>query len=92
MLEKVETATIDRVTKVVAELLAKHDFGQLIGPNDDLRHAGLSSADMLNLMLTVEDEFGITIPEREMRPANFRSIASIAALAGALLPLAKLTP
>jgi acyl carrier protein len=85
VLERTETATIDRVTKVVAELLAKHGFGRSIGPEDDLRHAGLSSADMLNLMLTIEDEFGITIPEREMRPANFRSISSIAALAGALL-------
>jgi len=31
-------------------------------------------------MLAVETEFAVKIPEREMTPANFRSIGRIAAL------------
>ena len=86
MLEKAKTATIDRVTTLFAELLAKHGFGQSIGSDDDLRHAGLSSADMVNLMLSVEEEFAIKVPDRAMRPANFRSISSIDALVRSLRP------
>ena len=32
---------------------------------------------MVNLMLAIEDEFGIEIPQRRMTPANFRTIAAI---------------
>ncbi len=35
---------------------------------------------MVNLMLAVEAEFGVKIPDREMTPSNFRSIARIAKL------------
>jgi acyl carrier protein len=40
---------------------------------------------MVNLMLAVESEFGLKIPDRDMTPANFRSILRIDALVGALL-------
>jgi acyl carrier protein len=51
-----------------------------------LTACGLSSLDLVNLMLAVETEFGLKIPDRDMTPANFRSIARIDALVGALLP------
>ena len=38
---------------------------------------------MVNLMLAIEDEFGIEIPQRQMTPANFRSISTIEALVSA---------
>jgi acyl carrier protein len=77
--------TRDRVADIVSRLLAGHGFVQAIGPDDDLGQTGLSSSDMVNLMLTVEDTFAIKIPDQEMRPANFRSIARIDALVCALL-------
>jgi acyl carrier protein len=40
---------------------------------------------MVNLMLAVETEFDIKIPDRDMTPSNFRSIAQIDKLVGALL-------
>jgi len=70
----------DRVTEIVRHLLEKQGLDAAVGPDDDLADRGLSSSDLVNLMLTVEDEFGIAIPERAMRPAHFRSIASIDAL------------
>src|SRR6476620_2487920 len=42
--------------------------------------SGLSSLDMVNLMLAVEAEFDLKIPDREMTPSNFRSIAHIVRL------------
>ena len=51
-----------------------------VGRDDDLPEAGLSSLDMVNLMLAVEAEFDLKIPDRDMIPANFRSIARIEAL------------
>lgn len=39
---------------------------------------------MVNLMLAVEDEFDVKIPDADMTPANFRTIARIEALLGAL--------
>jgi hypothetical protein len=35
-------------------------------------------------MLSVETEFDLTIPERDMTPANFRSITRIVELVGTL--------
>jgi acyl carrier protein len=40
---------------------------------------------MVNLMLAVENEFDIKIPDRDMTPSNFRSIAQIDKLLGALM-------
>ena len=85
MLEPTTSATTVMVTHIVCGLLARLGLDASIEPNDDLAERGLTSADMVNLMLTVEDEFNIGIPEREMRPANFRSISSIDALVRSLL-------
>jgi acyl carrier protein len=49
-----------------------------------LRTSGLSSLGLVNLMLSVEGEFDLEIPEREMTPANFRSITRITQLVHAL--------
>jgi acyl carrier protein len=51
-----------------------------IGPDRNLEELGLTSMDMVNLMLAVEAEFDLTIPGSKLMPANFRSIERIAAL------------
>jgi acyl carrier protein len=45
----------------------------------------LSSLDTVNLMLAVEAEFAVKIPDRDMTPGNFRSVVRIDALIGRLL-------
>ena len=64
--------------------MGKQAITKPIGHDDDLRACGLSSLGLVNLMLSVETEFDLKIPERDMTPANFRSIARIADLVGAL--------
>ncbi len=51
-----------------------------------LSDLGLTSLKMVNLMLAVEIEFDITIPQADITPENFHSVASMQALVGRMLP------
>jgi acyl carrier protein len=75
----------DRVAGLVRVLLAKREIDRDVGFHDNLIDSGLSSLDIVDLMLAVEIEFDIKIPDREMTPANFRSIARIEALVNGLM-------
>jgi acyl carrier protein len=79
-LDRTSLDPTERVARLVRGLLAKRAVARSIGPNDDLTASGLSSLDIVNLMLSVEAEFDLKIPEHDMTPANFRSIARIEAL------------
>jgi acyl carrier protein len=72
------------ITGVVEALLIKRSGAMTIDADQNLTDAGLTSLDMVNLMLAIEDEFGIEIPQRQMTPANFRSIAAIEMLVSTL--------
>lgn len=72
--------TESRVAALVEGLVAHKGAGRAIGPHDRLVDVGLTSMDMVNLMLAVEAEFDLMIPAGEITPGNFRSIATIEAL------------
>lgn len=80
MLDRTNSAVSERVTTLVRELLARRSVERPVGRDEDLAEAGLSSLDLVNLMLAVEAEFALRIPEQHMRPVNFRSLARIEAL------------
>ena len=86
MLDRTTRSSKDRVAELVRQLLVKRAIERAIGEDEVLTACGLSSLDIVNLMLAVEAEFDVKIPERDMTPANFRSIAQIDKLVGALLP------
>jgi acyl carrier protein len=73
-----------RITAMVRALLAKHGIDALPSVNDDLAASGLSSLDMVNLMLAVEGAFGVKIPDRDLTPGNFATIARIGSLVDGL--------
>ncbi len=83
MLDRI--AASDRVAALVSRLLAKRGIERPVGRDDDLTESGLSSLDTVNLMLAVEAAFAVKIPDPDMTPANFRTIARIEALVDALL-------
>ena len=85
MLNKTIPTPRERVVALVQERLARRAITKPVTADDDLRESGISSLDMVNLMLAVEAEFGLTIPEADMTPANFRSITAIEALVASLL-------
>ena len=80
MLDRTNMDPTERIALLVRRLLAKRAIERRLAPDEDLAASGLSSLDIVNLMLAVEAEFDIKIPDREMTPANFRSIAQIARL------------
>jgi acyl carrier protein len=85
MLDRHMNSTTDRVIALVNRMLAERSLPFPAFPDDDLRSAGLSSLDMVNLVLSVESEFDVSIPDADITPARFQSIATIAMLVAALL-------
>jgi acyl carrier protein len=83
VLDRTNPDTTVRVAQLVRRILGNRGTGRSLGPDDDLRACGLSSLEIVNLMLSVETEFALRIPERDMTPANFRTIARIAGLVSA---------
>jgi acyl carrier protein len=72
------------VVEVVRRILVERSIDRPVSPDDDLRAIGLTSLDMVSLVLSVESEFELEIPEIEITPANFRSISAIDALVASL--------
>ena len=75
----------ERVVAIVREMLERRSVTRAIPVDEDLREAGLNSLDMVNLMLAVEAEFDLKIPDAEMTLGNFRSVSAIDALVVSLL-------
>jgi acyl carrier protein len=75
----------DRVAGIVLEILERRSVKHRILADDDLENVGLTSLDMVNLMLSVEAEFDLKIPDTDMTPRNFRTISAIDALVTNLL-------
>ena len=72
------------VTDVVRRMLIERSIESELTEDADLRDVGLTSLDMVDLVLSVECAFDVQIPEAQITPANFRSIAAIDALLGTL--------
>ena len=84
MLDRTNHTAADRVAALVRRAMGNQPIAKPIGPDDDLRACGLSSLGLVNLMLSVEAEFGLEVPEQEMTPTNFRTIARIVELVDGL--------
>jgi acyl carrier protein len=79
-----EMSPRERIARLARRILAARAIERPFSAEDDLREVGLTSLDMVNLVLAVESELGVSIPERDITPANFRSVSSIEALVTAL--------
>ena len=80
-----QAAIRERLLRLVGQILGKPDAAALLPPAARLSELGMSSIKMVNLMLAVETEFDLTIPQSDITPENFRSIASVEALLARLL-------
>jgi acyl carrier protein len=70
----------DRITAIASRMLLKRGVTTIPGSDNNLRDAGLTSLDMVNLMLAIEAEFDIEIPQSAMTPDNFDTVAAMDAL------------
>jgi acyl carrier protein len=78
----------DRVANLIKRVFTKRSLTFPTSFDADLRDLGLSSLDIVNLVLSVESEFNVTIPETDITPKSFRSISTISSLVTSLLPAA----
>ena len=67
----------DRVLTLVKAILEQNAMAAEVKPESRLVDIGLTSMDMVNLMLGVEAEFDFTIPQAEITPENFQSIRTL---------------
>jgi acyl carrier protein len=75
-----------RLLRLIGQILGKGD-GQSLPVEARLSELGMSSIKMVNLMLAVEGEFDLNIPQNDITPENFRSVTSIESLLERLLAL-----
>ena len=66
-----------RVMALVKAILEQNAITATIDPDTRLVDVGLTSTDMVNLMLGVEAEFDFTIPQSEITPENFQSVRTL---------------
>ena len=67
----------DRILALVKAILEQNAITAEVRPEQLLVDIGLTSMDMVNLMLGVEAEFDFTIPQAEITPENFQSITTL---------------
>jgi acyl carrier protein len=68
----------DRTMSLAKRALASHGLERDFRPEDGLADVGLTSLDLVNLMVAVEAEFDLLIPPSCITPRNFHSAAAIA--------------
>jgi acyl carrier protein len=76
-MQTVNFSVQDRILALVKAILEQNSIASEVQPETRLVDAGLTSMDMVNLMLGVEAEFDFTIPQSEITPENFQSIKTL---------------
>ena len=67
----------DRILVVVRSVLKQNAITADIHPESRLVDIGLDPMDMVALMLKVEAEFDLTLPQPEITPENFQSVKTL---------------
>lgn len=71
------TSPRERLIGLVRQALGPSAACRPLAIDARLSELGLSSIKMVSLMLAIEAQFDLTIPQEEITPENFHSIASI---------------
>jgi acyl carrier protein len=70
----------EKIANIVHQLLKERAVDKPFNFNENLLSVGLTSLEMTNLVLSIEEEFSIRIPDRAITPANFMTVATIGGL------------
>ena len=68
---------LDKLRSFIFEELVFLDSPEEFGENDNLLDAGLDSMGIMRLVLYIEEEFGVVLPDEELEPANLETLASL---------------
>ena len=67
----------NRVVTLVKSILEQNSVSADVTPDAKLVDIGLTSMDMVNLMLGIEAEFDFMIPQEQITPENFQSVETL---------------
>jgi len=70
----------DRLRRLVEDILATKATHKHFSDDDTLAEIGIASMDMVTLLLSVESEFDVEVPQSQITAEVFRSISSLDAL------------
>jgi acyl carrier protein len=76
-MQSTSTDVQGRILALVKTILEQNAMTAEVGLETRLVDVGLTSMDMVNLMLGVESEFDFTIPQSEITPENFQSVKTL---------------
>jgi len=71
-----------RIRAIATRLAKGRDAGTVAGDADLFREVGIASSAALELLLSIEDEFGIQVPDADFNEA--RTVNALAALVARL--------
>jgi acyl carrier protein len=80
-----ELTSSERLITLVRRILGLPAASRPLPIDARLSDLGMSSIKMVNLMLAVEAEFDLTIPQNDITPENFSSISALEMLISRLL-------
>ncbi|HEY3790746.1 MAG TPA: phosphopantetheine-binding protein [Bradyrhizobium sp.] len=66
-----------RLLALVTTILRENSMVVDVSPGSRLFDTGLTSMDMVKLMLEIEAEFDLTIPQADITPKNFETVDTI---------------
>jgi acyl carrier protein len=84
--DSIDASPMVRVVGLVERILASTNHTRPVSLTMRLADLGVTSIQMVSLMLAVESEFQLSIPQSDITPENFLSITSITALIERLQP------
>jgi acyl carrier protein len=76
-MQTLDAGVQNRILALVTATLEQNAIAAELHPESRLVDIGLTSMDMVNLMLAVEAEFDFTIPQSEITPENFQSVTTL---------------
>jgi acyl carrier protein len=83
----IDLSSEGRLIRLIREMLRERRIDRPFSIDDNLRlDVGLTSLDMMNLVLAIESSFKLEIPESKITTTNFRSVRTISALITEFLP------
>jgi acyl carrier protein len=74
-----------RILALVTAILKQNAIVAEVHPDSHLVDVGLTSMDMVNLMLAMEAEFDFTLPQSVITPENFQSVKTLEQMIVSLL-------
>jgi acyl carrier protein len=79
------TTPHERVVSLIERILERPAGAEPLSVTVRLNELGMSSMKMISLMIAIEVEFDLSIPQADITPENFESIASVDAMVIRLL-------